>query len=256
MARSAAKKDAARQISAGIFPRRLNSISHLKHSATPMDVQAPLSRAALNNLSSGVVIIDSGGEIIFSNRLWRNRVRPDIFPFPECEYTSNYLELWSVYGGDNFHHDTHVLISGLTNVFSGTKAGFKHGLTLPSLREQKWYDCEITTFEFNGNPHAVITHRDVSLFRQAEREIEWMAYHDPLTGLRNRNMFDVHLEQSLVRANHDKTNLALLFFDLDSFKAINDTLGHPSGDLLLKGGGGTPCAAYPEIRHTGPLWRG
>lgn len=69
---------------------------------------------------------------------------------------------------------------------------------------------------------------------QADREIERLAFFDSLTGLPNRVLFKDRLEQSLLRNERIGSSSALLFFDIDNFKRINDTLGHPAGDLLLR----------------------
>ncbi|WP_242043286.1 CHASE2 domain-containing protein [Leptolyngbya sp. FACHB-671] len=69
---------------------------------------------------------------------------------------------------------------------------------------------------------------------QAETHLRQMAYHDPLTGLPNRKLLQDRLQEALVWASDHGQLAALLFLDLDGFKAINDTLGHQVGDLLLK----------------------
>jgi diguanylate cyclase (GGDEF)-like protein len=63
---------------------------------------------------------------------------------------------------------------------------------------------------------------------------EYLAYHDGLTTLPNRSLFSKLLGQSIKQAHRYKRKLAVLFFDLDHFKDINDTLGHEAGDLLLQ----------------------
>lgn len=70
--------------------------------------------------------------------------------------------------------------------------------------------------------------------RKAEEEIRHLAYYDSLTGLPNRALFRDRLDQALARAQRDRSKLAVLFFDLDRFKRVNDTLGHSVGDQLLK----------------------
>jgi diguanylate cyclase (GGDEF)-like protein len=67
-----------------------------------------------------------------------------------------------------------------------------------------------------------------------ELKISWMARYDILTGLANRGVFAEALQHEIARANRDGTSFAVLYLDLDHFKDVNDTLGHPIGDLLLQ----------------------
>ncbi len=67
----------------------------------------------------------------------------------------------------------------------------------------------------------------------AEQEMRHLASHDSLTGLANRALFGDRLEQALLRAKRDENMLAVLYFDLDKFKPVNDTYGHGIGDQLL-----------------------
>src|SRR6185295_10172939 len=68
--------------------------------------------------------------------------------------------------------------------------------------------------------------------RQHQEEIRFLAYHDPLTGLAARNLFNQVLDEAL--AARSASGLTLLYLDLDGFKAVNDTFGHPAVDELLK----------------------
>ena len=67
-----------------------------------------------------------------------------------------------------------------------------------------------------------------------ELKISWMARYDILTGLANRGVFAEALQHEIARAHRDGTSFAVLYLDLDHFKDVNDTLGHPIGDLLLQ----------------------
>lgn len=80
----------------------------------------------------------------------------------------------------------------------------------------------------------VATYEDVTERKRTEDQINHMAHHDALTGLPNRAFFLRHLEDALARARRNEGGCAVLCLDLDRFKAVNDTLGHPVGDLLLK----------------------
>jgi diguanylate cyclase (GGDEF)-like protein len=73
-----------------------------------------------------------------------------------------------------------------------------------------------------------------SALRKTHAEIQKLAYYDPLTGLPNRQLFQERLRPAIDRARRDAKQAALLFLDLDGFKAVNDTLGHGAGDHLLK----------------------
>ena len=80
----------------------------------------------------------------------------------------------------------------------------------------------------------VAVFHDISEMKTKEKQIEYMAYHDPLTGLPNRTLLKDRLEHALTRARRDTKMLQLIFIDLDNFKDVNDTAGHAQGDELLK----------------------
>jgi len=91
-----------------------------------------------------------------------------------------------------------------------------------------------TVYEENGEISQYIAiFSDITTNKDIEKQLENLAYKDPLTKLNNRTMFQFLLNMTYESANREKNHFALLFIDLDQFKQVNDTLGHSKGDLLL-----------------------
>ncbi|HWP67989.1 MAG TPA: sensor domain-containing diguanylate cyclase [Rectinemataceae bacterium] len=98
--------------------------------------------------------------------------------------------------------------------------------------------------ETDGKPGGIlVTARDISKRKSMEENLRNLAVTDELTGLYNRRGFSLAAEQELKHAHRTKTDLVLLFFDMDKLKAINDTFGHAEGDEALK-------AAAAALRST------
>jgi diguanylate cyclase (GGDEF)-like protein/PAS domain S-box-containing protein len=97
-------------------------------------------------------------------------------------------------------------------------------------------DVELTASEmrYEGSPAVQCVVRDISERIRALETIERMAYYDPLTDLPNRTLFRDRLKSGLAQARRRKETVAVVFADLDDFKAINDSLGHAVGDGVLK----------------------
>jgi diguanylate cyclase (GGDEF)-like protein/PAS domain S-box-containing protein len=87
----------------------------------------------------------------------------------------------------------------------------------------------------NGRPQSILAiDTDITQRKKAEREIEHLAFFDPLTQLPNRRLLLDRLQHALATSIRSRHRGALLFIDLDNFKSLNDTLGHDKGDLLLQ----------------------
>jgi diguanylate cyclase (GGDEF)-like protein/PAS domain S-box-containing protein len=89
------------------------------------------------------------------------------------------------------------------------------------------------------NKEGVCTHvfsvtRDITERKKLESRLEYLAYHDVLTGLPNRRLLSIHLQNALDAAKANNEMVAVLFLDCDHFKQINDTWGHNTGDQLLQ----------------------
>ena len=100
---------------------------------------------------------------------------------------------------------------------------------VPQLRAE-WLHWQVVGVE--GGVVAIV--RDITERKRAEERIYHMAHHDTLTGLPNRSLICDRLAQAIAHAERNKESVLVAFIDLDSFKLVNDTLGHNAGDDLLK----------------------
>lgn len=82
--------------------------------------------------------------------------------------------------------------------------------------------------------HYVTAFSDVTAIHEAAERLDHLAHHDPLTGLPNRLLFDARFAHALDQARRTEGRCLLMFLDLDSFKVVNDTLGHAAGDEMLR----------------------
>lgn len=93
---------------------------------------------------------------------------------------------------------------------------------------------DVTIVWIENDEQYVVTHHDVTDRYNLEQQLAYQAFHDELTGLNNRAVFREQLAGATERATRLKRSFAVLMIDLDDFKMVNDSLGHPTGDKLLR----------------------
>jgi two-component system CheB/CheR fusion protein len=121
-----------------------------------------------------------------------------------------------------------------------------------NVRKQGWWQGEIINRRKNGEVYPewltinsihdpggnisnyIVISSDITVVKESQKRIEFLATHDPLTELPNRLLFLDRVRQAVARGDRDKYLFAVLFIDLDNFKVVNDSLGHACGDALLK----------------------
>jgi diguanylate cyclase (GGDEF)-like protein len=181
--------------------------------------------AALNNMSQGIVMFDPSARLIVCNgRFLALYGLSSCSVGPGCTFRE-ILEQ-RVAAGSLFAQDVEPYIG---DVLAGVSRGIEF-TKIVKLRDGRVI-CNVNHPMADGG--WVATLEDITEEKRKEERIVHAAHHDALTGLPNRILFATQLEQALKRLRSGE-QLAVLYIDIDHLKRVNDTLGHPIGDELLK----------------------
>ncbi|WP_349627804.1 diguanylate cyclase, partial [Rhodopseudomonas sp. BR0C11] len=177
---------------------------------------------AVDNMAQGLSLFDSAGRLLLFNQRYL-----DLYGLPADALKLGMRTFEIVRQLQQAGHDPHLLESyqafALKN--AGTHSAFE--VELPDGRT-----ILITREPIQGGGW-VMTHEEITERKRADSRIHHLAHYDDLTGLPNRSSFRKHLGDAL-GAIEPGDQIALLYIDIDEFKIVNDTLGHPVGDQLLQ----------------------
>ncbi len=182
----------------------------------------------LDNLSTVVVELDGQAKIRFLSKAWNRLTGFDIDESLGKKLTS-YL---SFEGQAQKSHYTQKL----QELLSGSLRQNEFELPIITRRGKLlWLNCRLDRVcSADGSTSLFGCLEDVSKRKLAQRQLEFLAMHDNLTGVNNRHYFDTVLNQMAASAARGRPTHALLYIDLDHFKVINDTFGHNHGDIVLQ----------------------
>jgi diguanylate cyclase (GGDEF)-like protein/PAS domain S-box-containing protein len=130
-----------------------------------------------------------------------------------------------------------IILSALTEAQEkGFSSGKQLELRLPGREDKWWFELSVSRKHVDTatGPRFIVLARDITERKASEQRILHLAHYDSLTGLPNRALLADRMRVAINRAARQAKRLAVLFVDLDRFKAINDSLGHDIGDHLLK----------------------
>ncbi|WP_102345137.1 diguanylate cyclase domain-containing protein [Bacillus sp. Marseille-P3661] len=190
-------------------------------------------RAVTENMDEGVSVCDKDGNLLYMNGTSSQRVNKDFLSFP-IPY-EHWTQKLNIYEDDNQEMNTNNI--PLLRALRGEEVKHQQLIYKPNGESAQFHSVngkQITskTGEIIG---ALVVIHDITEQKRAEQKIKYMAYHDNLTGLPNLRFFKEKVSGILEVDYQNKTSkpLAIMFLDLDGFKAVNDNFGHDMGDLLL-----------------------
>ncbi|WP_345993273.1 EAL domain-containing protein [Sulfurimonas sp. HSL-1716] len=190
-----------------------------------MEERLRQSAAVFENTTEGVIITDADEKVISINKAF-----VDITGYKNediIEKASSFFK--SSRHDEKFYSDIWETVSKTGSWQGEIWSKRKNGDIFPL-----WLNISVVKDSKGGIVNYVWVFSDISAMKESEQKLDHLAHHDPLTGLPNRLLLNARMSQSLSRARRNKNKIAVMFLDLDHFKNVNDTLGHPVGDMLLQ----------------------
>ncbi|MDX8400028.1 MAG: diguanylate cyclase [Gallionellaceae bacterium] len=188
--------------------------------------QLKLSAQVFINSAEAIVITD-----IDNNIMQVNRAFSEITGYSSEEVVGkNPRVLKSGEQGPEFYRDMWKILLEVGSWQGEVMDRRKNGEIYP-----KWLSIAVVRDDQGDVSNYIALFSDITERKASFDRVQHLAHYDALTNLPNRSLLDDHIDMTIAGAKRNHTNLALLFLDLDRFKDVNDTMGHHTGDMLLRG---------------------
>ena len=215
----------SKPVSYMVLRQRLQYMSRAEQNSRHLRNERDFVSAVVDHSAALVLILDAEGRILRFNS--------------SCEHASGFSlgeiahkQVWDILSSRDERHRDRLTFERLvsergTSHYEGAWIA-KDG----SRREIAWSNSVLLNRD-GAVEHVVCTGLDITDRNEAQEKARFLASYDPLTGLPNRRLVTEHLEHAIAAADSENQQLAVLILNLDRFKDINATWGHPAGDRLL-----------------------